>query len=92
MDKFDKSLIVCNDSGELGEMPRVPLSDPHGESVDILVAKFKQADGLDNRFILTVHIKRNFVSWESVRKAESWLFEFNVLEFFMLEEINKMLS
>ena len=42
--ELDISLVIRDNSGHLGEMPRVPLLDSHGKCIDVLIEKFKQTD------------------------------------------------
>jgi hypothetical protein len=73
-------------------MPGIPLLDPHGEGVDILVEKFEQADRLDNRLILPVDVQGDLISGEGVGEAESGLLQLNILEFLMLQEAQEMFA
>lgn len=68
--KPDKDVVVGNNPGKLGEMPRIPLFNSHGECVDILIQKFQQTDGLDDRLILSVHVQSNFVSGEGMSQTQ----------------------
>lgn len=69
--KLDKDVIIRDNLGKLGEMPRIPLLDSHGEGVDILIQKFQQTDGLDDRLILSVDVQGNFVSGEGMGQTQS---------------------
>lgn len=73
-------------------MPRVPLLNPHGKSVDILVQKLKQTDGLNDRLVLPVNVQSDLVSGEGVSQTESRLLQLNILEFFMLQEAEEMFA
>ena len=73
-------------------MPRVPLFDSHGKSIDIFIEEFKQTNGLNDGFILSVDIEGNLVSGEGMSKTQSGLFKFDVFELFVFQEVKEMLS
>ena len=56
MSSFYKSAVIGDYSGELWEMPWIPLFDSHRESIDIFIKEFDQTDGLDDRLIISVDI------------------------------------
>ena len=73
-------------------MPRVPFFNSHGEGIDVFVEEFKQTDRLDDGFVLPVDIERDLGPGESMGQTESGLFELYVLELFVFEEIDEVLS
>lgn len=73
-------------------MPRVPFLNSHGKSIDIFVKQLEQTNGLNDGLILSVNIKGDFVSGEEMGQTQPRLFQFYVLEFFMLQEIQEVLS
>ena len=71
-------------------MPAVPLSDSHGESVDVLVQEFEQTDRLNDGLILPVHVQRNLVPGEGVAETEPGLLEVIIEELLGLEEADEV--
>jgi hypothetical protein len=91
-DQADKDVVVGDDPGEFGEVPGVPLLDPHGEGVDVLVEQFEQTDGLDDGLVLPVHVQRDLVPGEGVRQAQPRLLQLHVLELLVLQETQEVLA
>ena len=56
---------------ELGEVPGVPLPNPHGEGVEILVHLIQQRDGLDDHVVGPCRVELDKSA--RVRVAESEL-------------------
>lgn len=62
-------------------MPGIPFFDSHSKGVDIFIKKFKETYRLDNRFILSVDVKCNFVAGKGMSQSKARLLEFYILEF-----------
>ena len=73
LDQLDIGLVVRDNFGHLREMPRVPLLDSHGKSVDVLVEEFQQADGLDNGLVLPVDVQGYFIPGKSMGQTQPGL-------------------
>ena len=73
-------------------MPGVPLLDPHGEGVDVLIEQFQQSDGLDDGLVLPVDVELDLVAGEGVGETEPGLLELHVLKLLVLEEAEEVLS
>jgi hypothetical protein len=54
-----KTVLVCvgNELVKLGEVPSVPFSNSHGESVEILVELVGKGDGLDDHVVTSVDVE-----------------------------------
>mmetsp|Transcript_12113 Transcript_12113/g.26039 ORF Transcript_12113/g.26039 Transcript_12113/m.26039 type:complete len:379 (-) Transcript_12113:661-1797(-) len=50
-------VVVVDDLDELGEVPAVPLPDPHHKGVDVLVQGVKQGNGLNDHVVNLVHVE-----------------------------------
>ena len=92
VDESHEELVVADNPVELGEMPGVPLLDPHGEGVDVLIEQFQQSDGLDDGLVLPVDVELDLVAGEGVGETEPGLLELHVLKLLVLEEAEEVLS
>lgn len=63
--------VVIQDLDELGEVPRVPLTNTHGECVDVLVQLVQQGDALNDHVIGLVDVELNLGT--RVRVSETTL-------------------
>mmetsp|Transcript_71989 Transcript_71989/g.158972 ORF Transcript_71989/g.158972 Transcript_71989/m.158972 type:complete len:327 (+) Transcript_71989:757-1737(+) len=67
--------VVCDDPRELWKVPGVPLTNTHGEGVDVLVQVVQQGNGVHNGFVLTIGIQLHPMPAESVAKAKTCLIQ-----------------
>jgi len=80
--KLRENSVVIDDFGQLREVPREPLLQAHAEGVDVLVQLLDQGNGLNNGFVLPVHVGRALLSRERVTQSQlgaSHVFVFNFL-------------
>lgn len=92
VDESHEELVVADNPAELWEVPGVPLLDPHGEGVDILIEQFEESNGLDDGLVLPVDIECDLVAGEGVSETESGLLELHILKLLVLEEAEEVLS
>lgn len=78
-------VVVGNDPDELGEVPSVPFSDSHRESVDIFVELVEECDSLDNHVVRSVDVELYFGARVGVTETE--LRTFRVAFFETCEEL-----
>jgi hypothetical protein len=64
------ALVVGDNLDELGEVPRVPFANSHGESVDSLVKLVQDGDGLDNVVVVTLDRELHLGTGVGVTKTE----------------------
>ena len=73
---------------ELGEVPRIPLTNAHSESVDVLVQLIEKRDALDDHVIYAVDVELDLAARVSVRKTELRLLKLAVLQ--LAKELGEM--
>jgi len=61
-------VVVGDDCDELGEVPGVPLTSTHGESVDILIELIEEADTLNDHVITLVDVEFDLRTTVAVSK------------------------
>lgn len=78
-------LVVGDDLDELGEVPRVPFTDSHGESVDGLVQVVQSSNGLDDVVVVLLDGELHLAS--AVGVAETKLCAGDITSLEALEEL-----
>lgn len=66
LDSLGVDEVVSDDLGEFGEVPAVPLPQPHHVVVDLLIQVVQQRDGLDDHRVHLLRRELEFVPGESV--------------------------
>ena len=69
MDEFCEDLVVIDDFGQLGEVPREPFFQPHAEGINILVQLLDKSNRLNNGFVLPVYVGGTLLAGEGVAKT-----------------------
>ena len=70
MNELGEDLVVIDDFGQLGEVPREPFFEPHAEGVNVLVQLLDQSNCLNNGFVLPVHVGGALLAGEGVTQTE----------------------
>jgi hypothetical protein len=73
-------------------MPRIPFLDSHWEGVDILIQELDKTYWLNDRFIVSIHIQSDFVSWKQVSQTQFTLIQINVFELLTFQKLQKVSS
>lgn len=68
--QLSENSVVIDDFGELREVPRKPFFEPHAKCVNVFVQLLNESNGLNNRFVLPVHISRALLSGERVTETQ----------------------
>ena len=82
--------ILWHNFDQLWEVVGVPLSDPHGERVDVLVQLVQESDGLDDHVVRLVDIELDFGPGVAVGQPELGFVRQHGGE--ALDKLGKMLS
>ena len=70
MNELGEDLVVIDDFGQLGEVPREPFFKPHAEGVNVLVQLLDQSNCLNNGFVLPVYVGGALLAGEGVAQTE----------------------
>ena len=88
MDEFCEDLVVIDDFGQLGEVPREPFFQPHAEGINILVQLLDKSNRLNNGFVLPVYVCGALLAGEGVAQTE--LSSSHILIVYLLHNLDKV--
>ena len=73
-------VVVGNDLDEFWEVPRVPLTDTHGEGVDGLVESIEGSNGLDDVVVVLLHRELYLGTGVCVSKTELGALDISIVK------------
>ena len=88
VNELGEDLVVIDDFGQLGEVPREPFFEPHAEGVYVLVQLLDQSNCLNNGFVLPVYVGGALLAREGV--AQTKLGSSHILVVDFLHDLDKV--
>jgi hypothetical protein len=80
VDEAGVDLVVIDDFGHLGEVPGVPLLQPHAEGVDVFIHLLDEGDGLRDGLVTAGDVLSNLAAGELMTETELGAFDIFLID------------